>query len=71
MTIGLLLTAFTLINITLINIPLAIAWFDVKFYEKWEKAIEHLCEFDFIFCVSLILFAGFFPETASFLIIEI
>jgi len=64
--IGLLLTVFTLINV-----PLAIAWFDVKFYEKWEKAIEHLCEFDFIFCVSLILFAGFFPETASFLIREI
>jgi len=64
--IGLLLTAFTLINI-----PLAIAWFDVKFYEKWEKAIERLCEFDFIFCVSLILFVGLFPETSGFLIREI
>ena len=64
--IGLLLTAFTLINV-----PLAIAWFDVKFYEKWEKAIERLCEFDTVFCVILFLILIIFPQAVDYLTSEI
>lgn len=64
--IGLLLTAFTLINL-----PLAIAWFDVKFYEKWEKEIVHLCDFDTAFCVTLFLILIIFPESVDYLLSEI
>ena len=64
--ICLVLTAFTLINI-----PLVIAWFDVKFYEKWEKAIIHLCDFDTAFCVTLFLILIIFPQSVDYLLSEI
>jgi hypothetical protein len=47
------------------------AWFDVKFYEKWEKAIERLCEFDTVFCVILFLILIIFPQAVDYLTSEI
>ena len=63
--------SLVLIVFSLINIPLAIGWFNQDWFEEWKKSIEYLCAFDFVFCVSMFIILIIFPETVVYLHKEI